>query len=159
MLHSVETTQIMDPTNELGCKCCPLAYTCRFYHTICDLQRNSVPFGARLLCTLLKVEDVYAGICAGSVLSPHLFPSTTAYSILELFLPAINNNLKAFYKYDFETCPEWAKVTVMTTLSNTLKKWECLQDFDFMFSQDVEETAKRLLREKNHNASRIQKNA
>lgn len=146
MLYSVETTQITDPTKELGCKCCPLTYTCRFYHTICDLQKNNVPFGARLLCTLLRAESICTKIHEERALSPHLFPFTTAYSTFELFLPAVNNNLKAFYKYDFETCPDWAKVTVMTTLANTLKKWCCLEDFDFMFSQDVEETTKQLLK-------------
>lgn len=155
MLHSVETTQIIDPTKGLGCGYCPLNYTCRLYHTICDLQKNNVPFGASLLCALLKVENVYTSICEGRCLHPHLFPYATSYSTLELFLPAINNALKAFYKYDFEACPDWAKVAVMTTLRDTLKKWDCLQDFDFMFSQDVEETTKQLLRNPNHDTRRI----
>lgn len=145
MLYSVETSQIVDPSTQLGCKCCPLTYTCRLCYTIRDLQRNNVPFGARLLCTLLKAENVFTRIYEERAMSPKLLPYETAYSILELFLPSINNNLKAFYKYDFETCPDWAKVTVMRVLDNTLRKWGCLQDFDFMFSQDVEETAKRLV--------------
>lgn len=144
MLHSVETTQIMDPTSRLICGCCPLTYTCRLYHTICDLQRNNVHFGARLLCTLLRAESICTKILEERALSPHLFPFTTAYSTFELFLPAINNNLKAFYKYDFETCPDWSKVTVITTLAKTLKKFDCLETFDFMFSQDVEDTAKQI---------------
>ena len=144
MLYSVETTQITDPTKGIGCKHCTLNYCCKYYHTICDLQKNKVYFGARLLCTLLKVDHLCTHIFNDHLNETGLFTMAVTQDTLELFLPAINNNLKAFYKYDFETCPGWAKVTVITILSNTLKKWDCLEDFDFIFSQDVEETAKRL---------------
>ena len=146
MLYSVETTQITDPTKELRCGHCVFNYCCKYYHTICDLHKNNVRFGARLLCTLLKIDRLCTHIFNDHLNETGLFTMEVTQDTLELFLPAVNNNLKAFYKYDFETCPDWAKVTVMTTLSNTLKKWCCLEDFDFIFSQDVEETTKQLLK-------------
>lgn len=146
MLYSAETIQIVDPTKKLNCGCCPLRYGCTYYYTICSLENYGVHFGAKLLCTLLKADRICTDIFEKCRQNGVPLPTTTAQDTLELFLPAVNNGLKAFYKYDFETCPDWAKVTVMTTLSNTLKKWCCLEDFDFMFSQDVEETTKQLLK-------------
>lgn len=147
MLHSVETTQIMDPTKELGCGHCVFNYCCKYYHTICDLHKNNVRFGARLLCTLLKIDRLCKNIFNDHLNTTGLFTMEVTQDTLELFLPAINNNLKAFYKYDYDAAPLWARVTVITSLANALKKWDCLEDFDFMFSQDVEDTAKRLVKQ------------
>ena len=147
MLYSVETTQIVDPTKKLECGYCPLNYTCRLYHTICDLEKNNVHFGAKLLCVLLKADSICTKIFKKRLQSSLLYPLTTAKEVFSLFLPAINNNLKAFYKYDCESAPKWAKSVVIRTLESTLDCWECLQDFDFMFSQDVEETAKHIINE------------
>lgn len=146
MLYCVETTQIIDPTKVIGCNHCAFNYRCKYYHTICDLQKNNVHFGVRLLCTLLKVDRLCTSIFNDHLNTTGLFSVAVTQETLELFLPAVNNSLKAFYKYDFETCPDWAKVTVITILANTLKKWDCLEDFDFMFSQDVEETVKQLMK-------------
>lgn len=146
MLHIVETAQVVDPTKKLNCGCCPLRYGCTYYYTICSLENYGIRFGAILLCTLLKADRICTDIFEKCRKNGVPLPKTTAQETFELFLPAINNNLKAFYKYDFEACPDWAKEAVITILSNTLKKWDRLKDFDFMFSQDIEETAKQLLK-------------
>lgn len=147
MLYSVETTQITDPTKGIGCGYCPLNYTCRFYHTICELKKNKIHFGAKLLCTLLKADSICTKIFKERLQSPRLYPLTTAQEVFALFLPAINNNLEAFYKYDCDNAPNWAKNAIIKILEETLDTWECLDDFDFMFSKDVRETSKQIISE------------
>lgn len=146
MLHSVETTQIMDPTKKLNCGCCPLRYGCTYYYTICSLENYGAHFGAKLLCTLLKADRICTDIFEKCRQNGVPLPKTTAQETFELFLPALNNALKAFYKYEVEYCQGWTEEAVFKILADVLSKWECLQNFDFMFSQDVEETTKQLLK-------------
>lgn len=144
MLFTTETTQITDPTKALGCKYCRLNYRCRSYYTICELKTTGLHFGAKLLCTLLKADEICSDIYVKNLKNHINNCMLISKETFELFMPAINNCLKAFYKYDAENCPDWPKSFIIKKLATILEKWECLDDFDFMFSQDVKDTAEEL---------------
>ena len=56
------------------------------------------------------------------------------------FLPTLNNLLNAFYKYDCDNADDYAKRAITYALAESLEYWGLLQHFDFMFSQDIENT-------------------
>lgn len=151
MLFIAETTQIIDPTKALSCKTCPLHYDCSFYHTICSLNANGVYFGAKLLCMLLRANRICTDIFNKHCKMPSDNAMTISSETFELFMPAINNCLKAFYKYDAENCPDWSKSFIIKKLAGILARWDCLDNFDFMFSQDIRATAEELSNRQNSN--------
>ena len=67
-------------------------------------------------------------------------PLQRAETLYKDFLPTLNNFLNAFYKYECETASEYNKRALIFALAESLEYWNLLQYFDFMFSQDIENT-------------------
>ena len=59
-------------------------------------------------------------------------------------MPALNNYLNAFYKYECEQAAEYAKCAIIFALAESLEYWDLLEYFDFMFAQDIANTRNAL---------------
>lgn len=136
----VETTQIFDATKYLCCASCPLHNNCNKYALICDFIHNKLFFGAELLCVLERAENATMNARAECVKNNFSNPTERAKTLYKDFLPTLNNFLNAFYKYDCEHTSEYAKRAIVLALAESLEYWELLKHFDFMFSQDIENT-------------------
>lgn len=136
----VETTQIFDATKYLCCASCPLHNNCNKYALICDFIHDKLFFGANLLCVLERAENAAMNARAECVKNNFSNPTERAKTLYKDFLPTLNNFLNAFYKYDCEHASEYAKRAIVLTLAESLEYWELLKHFDFMFSQDIENT-------------------
>lgn len=136
----VETTQIFDATKYLSCATCPLHNNCNKYALICDFVNNKLFFGASLLCVLERAENATMNARAECVKNKFSNPTERAKTLYKDFLPTLNNFLNAFYKYDCEHASEYHKQALIFALAESLEYWELLKHFDFMFSQDIENT-------------------
>ena len=136
----VETTQIFDATKYLGCATCPLHNNCNKYALICNLVNNKIFFGANLLCVLERAENAAMNVLNECKKNNFSNPFERAKTSYKDFLPTLNNFLKAFCKYDCEATNEYGKQTIIFALAESLEYWNLLQHFDFMFSQDIENT-------------------
>lgn len=136
----VETTQIFDATKYLSCATCPLHNNCNKYALICDFIQNKLFFGASLLCVLERAESVTMNVRNECKKNNFSNPMQRAETLYKDFLPTINNFLNAFYKYDCEHSSEYAKRALIFALAESLEYWNLLKHFDFMFSQDIENT-------------------
>lgn len=67
-------------------------------------------------------------------------PNQRAATLYELFLPTLNKYLNAFYKHERENASDYHKQTLIFTLAESLNRWGLLQYFDFIFSQNIENT-------------------
>ena len=134
----IETTQIFDATKHLGCDSCPLHNNCNKYALACDFIHNKLFFGANLLCVLERAEKAAMNIIVEG--QKNKLPNLREYAktMYKDFLPALNNFLKAFYKYDCEQASEYAQCAMFFALAESLEYWDLLQYFDLVFSQDVE---------------------
>lgn len=136
----VETTQIFDATKYLCCASCPLHNNCNKYALICNFVKNKLFFGANLLCVLERAESVAMNVRNECVKNNFSNPFTRAETLYKDFLPTLNNFLNAFYKYDCEHASDYDKQALIFALAESLEYWNLLQHFDFMFSQDIENT-------------------
>ncbi len=136
----VETTQIFDATKYLSCATCPLHNNCNKYALICNFIHNKLFFGANLLCVLERAETATMNVRNECVKNNFSNPTQRAETLYKDFLPTLNNFLNAFYKYDCEHASEYHKQALIFALAESLEYWNLLQHFDFMFSQDVENT-------------------
>lgn len=143
----IETIQIFDATKHLGCASCPLHNNCNKYALICDLVHDKLFFGAGLLCLLQRAESVAMSVRRECVKNNFSNPTERAKTLYKDFLPTLNNFLNAFYKYDCEHANEYTKRTIILVLAESLEFWELLKHFDFMFSQDIENTRDTLCAE------------
>lgn len=136
----VETSQIFDATKHLSCSTCPLHNNCNKYALICDFIHNKLFFGANLLCVLERSENATMNVCNECKKNNFSNPLQRAETLYKDFLPTLNNFLNAFYKYDCEHASEYSKQALIFALAESLEYWHLLQYFDFMFSQDIENT-------------------
>lgn len=136
----VETSQIFDATKHLSCSTCPLHNNCNKYALICDFIQNKLFFGANLLCVLERAENVTMNVLNECKKNNFSNPLQRAETLYKDFLPTLNNFLNAFYKYDCEHASEYSKQALIFALAESLEYWNLLQHFDFMFSQDIENT-------------------
>ncbi len=136
----VETTQIFDATKYLSCATCPLHNNCNKYALICNFVNNKLFFGASLLCVLERAENATMNVLAECKKNNFSNPLQRAETLYKDFLPTLNNFLNAFYKYDCENASDYDKQALIFALAESLEYWHLLQHFDFMFSQDVENT-------------------
>lgn len=136
----IETTQIFDATKKIGCSSCPLHSNCNKYALVCEFVKNELFFGAELICILERAESSAMNViykCKKEKL-PNV--STKAQTAYKDFLPAINNYLNAFYKYECEHTSEYGKRALILALAESLEYWDLLRHFDFVFSHDIENT-------------------
>lgn len=136
----VETTQIFDATKYLSCATCPLHNNCNKYALICDFIHNKLFFGASLLCVLERAENATMNVLTECKKNNFSNPTQRAETLYKDFLPTLNNFLNAFYKYDCEHASEYSKRALVFALAESLEYWNLLKHFDFMFSQDIENT-------------------
>lgn len=139
MTH-VETTQIFDATKYLSCATCPMRYNCTKYSLICDLIHSKLFLGANFLCCLMRAENTAMNTLRECVKNKLANPSESAKTSYKDFLPALNNYLNAFYKYECEQAGEYAKCAIIFALAESLEYWDLLEYFDFIFQQDIETT-------------------
>lgn len=139
-MKQIETTQLIDATKLLSCASCPLHNNCNKYALICDFIHNKLFFGAELLCVLERAESVAMNTRAECIKNNFSKPTERTKTLYKDFLPALNNFLNAFYKYDFERAGEYAKHALILALAESLEYWDLLKYFDLVFSQDVENT-------------------
>lgn len=136
----VETTQILDATKFLSCDSCPLHNNCNKYALICNLIHNKIFFGSKLLCVLERAENVTVKTYNECTKNKLPNPTKLAKTLYKDFLPALNNFLNAFYKYENEQIDDYTRSVIIFSLANDLEYWDLLKYFDFTFSQDVENT-------------------
>lgn len=139
MMH-IESMQIFDATKYLGCSTCPMHNNCIKYSLICDLIHDKLFLGANLLCCLMRAENTAMNTLRERVKNKLTNPSECAKTSYKDFLPALNNHLNAFYKYECEQSDEYAKCAIIFALAESLEYWDLLEYFDFMFKQDIEDT-------------------
>lgn len=149
-----ETSQIFDPTTCLSCSYCPLHFNCKKYMLICDLVKKNLTFGAELLCILGRAETFADYVLRKSVKENKGNPFAIARTLYKDFLPTINNYLTAFYKYECEHTKEYDKREIILTLAAQLEYWNLLEHFDFVFSQDVENTRDTILTVMQHETTK-----
>ena len=145
IMLQIETTQVMDATNYLSCSSCPLNHDCKKYSLACELIHNKTFFGANLLCIVERAETTAMRTqseCVKNKISNPLERAKTAYKD---FLPALSNYLNAHYKYECETTDTYTKRCIILTLAESLDYWGLLQDFDFVFSHELEITREIML--------------
>lgn len=134
----VETTQIFDATKYLSCGTCPLNHNCSKYALACDFIHNKLFFGANLLCVLERTEKAAMNTISECIKNNIPNPTERAKTLYKDFLPALNNFLNAFYKYEYEQASEYAQCAMFFDLAESLEYWGQLQYFDLIFSKDVE---------------------
>lgn len=137
MTH-VETTQTLDATKYLSCCACPMHYNCAKYSLICDLIHNKVFLGAHLLCCLMRAENTAMNTLTACIKDKLINPSKYAKTSYKDFLPALNNHLNAFYKYECDQADEYTKCAIIFALAESLEYWDVLDYFNLMFAQDIE---------------------
>lgn len=139
-MKQIQTTQPADATKHLSCATCPLHYNCNKYALICDFIHNKLFLGAKLLCVLMQAENVTTNILTECKKNKLPNPIQSAATLYELFLPTLNKCLNVFHKHELENASDYHKQTLIFTLAESLERWGLLQYFDFIFSQNVENT-------------------
>ena len=141
----IETTQVMDATNYLFCSSCPLNHNCKKYSLACELIHSKAFFGSNLLCIVERAETTAIRTQAECVKNKISNPLERAKTAYRDFLPALSNYLNAHYKYECETTDTYTKRCIILTLAESLDYWGLLQDFDFIFSHELEITREIML--------------
>lgn len=136
----VTTTEIFDATKYLACSSCPLHNNCNKYMLICDFMTKKLFFGANLLCVLERAENAVQAAKRELVKNNFTNPSERVKTLYKDFLPQLNNNLEAFYKYDCDNASDYHKQTLIFALAESLEFYDLLREFDFVYSRDVENT-------------------
>lgn len=143
----VTTTQITDATKKLACPVCPLHYNCSKYMLICDFVKNNLFFGASLLCTLERAEDVLQSKQKELLKNKSSCTTEKIKTLYKDFLPELNNALEAFYKYECDKASDYHKQEVICHLAESLEYYELLQYFDFVYCRDIEITRDILIKQ------------
>lgn len=143
MTH-IETSQIFDATKYLSCSACLMNNNCKKYSLICDLIHNKIFLGAHLLCCLMRAENTAMNTLTECIKNKLINPSIYAKISYKDFLPALNNHLNAFYKYECEQSDEYTKCAIIFALAESLEYWDLLDYFDLMFAQDIAITRRAL---------------
>lgn len=136
----VTTTQVADATKKLACSICPLHYNCNKYMLICDFVKNNLFFGASLLCTLERAEDVIQSKQRELLKNKSSCTKEKIKTLYKDFLPELNNALEAFYKYECDKASDYHKQEVIFYLAESLEYYGLLQYFDFVYCRDIEIT-------------------
>ena len=143
----VTTTRVADATKKLACPICPLHYNCNKYALICDFVKNNLFFGASLLCTLERAEDVIQSKQKELLKNKSLCITEKIKTLYKDFLPELNNILEAFYKYECDKASDYHKQELICNLAESLEYYSLLQYFDFVFCRDVEITRDILIKQ------------
>lgn len=143
----VTTTQIADATKKLACPACPLHYNCNKYALICDFAKNNLFFGASLLCILERAEDVMQSKQRELLKNKSSCTKEKIKTLYKDFLPELNNNLEAFYKYECDKASDYHKQEVICYLAESLEYYGLLQYFDFVYCRDIEITRDILIKQ------------
>lgn len=143
-MNENDTIKIFDATKYISCSDCPLQRNCTKYSLICDLIHNNLFIGANLLCCLMRAEDVAANMHRECIKNKLANPDKYVKTLYKDFLPALNNHLNAFYKYECEQSDEYAKCAIIFALAESFEYWDLLDYFDFMFAQDIANTRNAL---------------
>lgn len=143
----VTTTQITDATKKLACPICPLHYNCKKYMLICDFVKNNLFFGASLLCALERAEDVIQSKQLELLKNKSSCTTEKIKTLYKDFLPDLNNNLEAFYKYECDKASDYHKQEVICHLAESLEYYGLLQYFDFVYCRDIEITRDILIKQ------------
>lgn len=136
---TVET--VITPNNKLNCTDCASMEKCGNFALIQECLANKSYFGAKLLCDLNKTQHVYNLVLTRLEYLRKINTIKTANNTFRLFLPTLNNDLKAFYKYDLENTPKYLQNAIILELAITLDDKQLLKDFDFIYCNDIEITA------------------
>lgn len=139
-MNQITTNQIIDASKNLGCSICPLNHNCKNYSLICDLIHHKIFFGAKLLCTLARADHAARNTINKCVEEKITNTCERAKTLYMDFLPAINNYLEAFYKYDCDTTDDYSKCAIIFALAENLDEWDLLSDFDVIFCQNLADT-------------------
>lgn len=136
----VETTTIMDATKYLGCSSCVLNCDCKGYILACNFTNVKMYFAAKAICILECAEKATAEMLTFCKKEKLPFSWERCQEFYKNFLPALNDYLQAFYKYECENAPEYDKQAFIFYIAEHLEYWGLLKDFDFIYSQDIENT-------------------
>lgn len=136
----IETSQIFDATKYLGCSTCPLNHNCNKYMLICDFVKSKNYFGACTLCLIELAENACMRLQNELLKNKVSNVAERVKTLYKRFLPALNADLQAFYKYECEDAGEYTKNALIFAVAESLEYHELLQYFDFFFSQDIENT-------------------
>lgn len=148
-MFEVTTTQVADATKKLACAVCPLHYDCNKYVLICDFVKNNLFFGANLLCSLERAEDVIQSKQKELLKNKSLCTKEKIKTLYKDFLPELNNNLEAFYKYECDKASDYHKQEIICHLAESLEYYGLLQYFDFVYCRDIEITRDILINQFN----------
>ncbi len=143
----VTTTQVADATKKLACPICPLHYNCNKYALICDFVKNNLFFGASLLCTLERAEDVIQSKQRELLKNKSSCTTEKIKTLYKDLLPELNNALEAFYKYECDKASDYHKQEVICHLAESLEYYDLLQYFDFVYCRDIEITRDILIKQ------------
>lgn len=136
----VTTTQFFDPTKYLACGSCPLHNNCNKYELICDFMIRKIFFGANLLCVLERAENAVQSAKYELLKKKFTCVSERVKTLYRDYLPQLNNNLEAFYKYDAENTSDYHKKALICALAESLEYYDLLKEFDFVYNRDLEKT-------------------
>lgn len=148
-MFEVTTTQVADATKKLACAVCPLHYDCNKYVLICDFVKNNLFFGANLLCSLERAEDVIQSKQKELLKNKSLCTTEKIKTLYKDFLPELNNYLEAFYKYECDKASDYHKQELICHLAESLEYYGLLQYFDFVYCRDIEITRDILINQFN----------
>ena len=143
----VTTTQVADSTKKLACAVCPLHYNCNKYVLICDFVKNNLFFSANLLCALERAEDVLQSKQKELLKNKSLCTTEKIKTLYKDFLPELNYNLEAFYKYECNNASDYHKQELICHLAESLEYYDLLQYFDFVYCRDIEITRDILIKQ------------
>lgn len=143
----VTTTQVTDATKKLACPVCPLHYNCNKYALICDFVKNNLFFGASLLCTIERAENIIQLKQIELLKNKSSCTKEKIKTLYKDFLPELNKNLEAFYKYECDKASDYHKQEVICYLAESLEYYGLLQYFDFVYCRDIEITRDILIKQ------------
>ena len=143
----VTTTQVADATKKLACPACPLHYNCNKYMLICDFVKNDLFFGASLLCAIERAENIIQLKQIELLKNKSSCTTEKIKTLYKDFLPELNNNLEAFYKYECDKASDYHKQELICHLAESLEYYNLLQYFDFVYCRDIEITRDILIKQ------------
>lgn len=143
----VTTIQVADATKKLACPICPLHYNCNKYALICDFVKNNLFFGASLLCTIERAENIIQLKQIELLKNKNSCTMEKIKTLYKDFLPELNKNLEAFYKYECDKAGDYHKQELICHLAESLEYYGLLQYFDFVYCRDIEITRDILIKQ------------
>lgn len=143
----VTTIQVADATKKLACPICPLHYNCNKYALICDFVKNNLFFGASLLCTIERAENIIQLKQIELLKNKSSCTMEKIKTLYKDFFPELNKNLEAFYKYECDKASDYHKQELICHLAESLEYYGLLQYFDFVYCRDIEITRDILIKQ------------